>query len=1026
MRLPDQRERDAIRAELDVNLMVESPAGAGKTQSLCERMVAGIQASRYRVGEMAAVTFTRKAAAEMRGRLQLELERARPCDAIRDALSNLDRMFIGTIHSFCARLLREFPVEAGVSPGFEECDEALDEALRNHQLRRALEEPEGLVLLKRLSESGLKTEELFRVLQVLAENGEVDFPAPEAPEPELEAFWQEVERFSALLQSRLPDPLPLGTTCALQHKGRRLLERCRAANRQRLFSLLQLVQEWEREPKMILKYWAPTRKEQYELKSELMGGCARFRSHAVAPFLEQWRAWLYSSIIPFLAQVRDRTTLERRRRGCLSYNDLLLLSAELLRKHDVSRFPFRWLFVDEFQDTDPVQAEILFRMAAAADQEVEDWSQLALRPGALFIVGDPKQAIYRFRRADIETYSLVRSRMDRTLPLSASFRTLPGLCEWVNGVFSHLLPERGNEKQAAFSPLCSTRQGAGGVALLTQSSQAYQDVACEEAEAIADWILAHREYRWGDFMVLTLRRDDLSHYVQALEARGIPTEVTGGRARSLVLAEALVELLAVLADPYDQVGLIGVLRGPLFGLGDDQLYLHKDKGGAFTWWTGQGDTAVNEALAMIQRMRHQIGNLPLGAAVERILEESGLIALAGSHPGGQAEASELLLVADQIRQLGMQGMTLRDALAEVQLQQSDQPPSLACGPANVVRVMNVHQSKGLEARIVFLASPTGGAALRADRRIVRDPTGCRGYLSLRNRWQTYAQPPEWPEHEAVELEFLAAERVRLLYVAATRARDLLVVGRWSGSHGSAHRPWAAFEPFLGGAEELARSHPARPQTESGQPQTRPALRTDWAEPSWSRTSVLATNEEEASSLRAWAPAMPDALLDAERPDAAAIWGDLIHRLLEHLVRDPSLDSQALERLAHWFLFETPELEEFVPVALETVENLRATDFWRRVMEGARRLVEVPFAVRAGSRYVFGILDLAVKTEEGWELVDYKTGRRPLRKLVASYERQVQAYAEHWASLAEEKVSYAGIFGVREGKLSGDLRPEVLD
>ncbi|MEW6279208.1 MAG: UvrD-helicase domain-containing protein, partial [Candidatus Eremiobacterota bacterium] len=102
--LPDHAQRERIRCELDRNLMVESPAGSGKTHSMCARMVAGIVQGRYRVEHMVAVTFTRKAAAELRGRLQLALE------AVEAREVELDRMFIGTIHSFCARLLREAPV----------------------------------------------------------------------------------------------------------------------------------------------------------------------------------------------------------------------------------------------------------------------------------------------------------------------------------------------------------------------------------------------------------------------------------------------------------------------------------------------------------------------------------------------------------------------------------------------------------------------------------------------------------------------------------------------------------------------------------------------------------------------------------------------------------------------------------------------------------------------------------------------------------------------------------------------------
>ncbi|MEW6278009.1 MAG: UvrD-helicase domain-containing protein, partial [Candidatus Eremiobacterota bacterium] len=949
-----------------------------------------------------------------------------------------------------ARLLREAPVEAGVSPGFTECDERTDEALRHQAFRRALEGAEGAALLRELSRSGIQPEDLLGALDTVCDHGEVEFPVVEVEPPSVEPIWEEVDRFARGLDALLPQPLDPQTSCGIQQKGRRFLERWRTADRFRLFGLIQMLLDWEREPYMVLKYWARTRDEQYAVKERLDSLIERFRTRAVLPFLEQWRGHLYGQSVSFLMRVRGEYAEERRRLGMLNFNDLLVRAARLLRQHASVRerlqSRFRWLFVDEFQDTDPVQAEVLLLLAAVEGQVESDWTRVTLRPGALFIVGDPKQSIYRFRRADIQTCSAVKARMDDTVTLAASFRTLPHLCEWTNRVFAELLPEQATERQAAFSPLVPVRQGQGRVALLWQTCPRYQDAAACEADRIADWI-SRSQRRWADFMILTFKRDDLSLYAQALERRGIPVEVTGGRARNMELAEALLELLGVLGDPHDQVGLVGVLRGPLFGLDDDRLFRHREAGGAFTWWTGPGEPSVNEALAMLQAMRDRIRVLPVGAAVEQVLEETGLIALAASRPGGQAEAAELMLVADQVRELGLQGLTLPDAIREVRLNQSEQPPSLACGRSDVVRVMNLHKAKGLEAPVVFLASPTGGAPVRADLRIVRTGARAEGFLSIRNRWQTFAQPQDWPQHEWVELEFLREERTRLLYVAATRARDMLVVGRWSGTHGGAQRPWAAFDPFLGEAEELG---PFSPHSPDGAPvaasdtladlvvgdpspacgstaERLAAARARWQEergkarvPTWTRTSVLACQEEEGG-LRAWTPPVPPQVQAGERPDSAAIWGDLIHRLLERLVRDPDLGREQLERLARWFLFETPEMAEFIPLALDTLDQVRETGFWRRAMEASRRLVEVPFGVLDGGRYVFGVLDLALERPEGWELVDYKTGQGSVRELVKRHAGQIQRYAHHWAQLAAEPVIYAGIFSVRKGELSQDLR-----
>ncbi len=126
------------------------------------------------------------------------------------------------------------------------------------------------------------------------------------------------------------------------------------------------------------------------------------------------------------------------------------------------------------------------------------------------------------------------------------------------------------------------------------------------------------------------------------------------------------------------------------------------------------------------------------------------------------------------------------------------------------------------------------------------------------------------------------------------------------------------------------------------------------------------------------------------------------------------------RLARWHTFEEPELSELVPLALETLASLKESDFWRRAIRAGQRLVEVPFGVKVQDRLLFGILDLALLQEEGWEVVDYKTDRKSLEELVERYAGQINQYAEHWASLAPEPVSFAGIYGIRESRLSEDL------
>ena len=196
--VPDQAARDLIRERLDVNMLVEAGAGSGKTQSLVGRMAAGIAEGRYLVDHMAAVTFTRKAAAELRGRFQLELEdRLRTeqdperAGRLSGALGHLERLFAGTIHAFCAHLLRERPVEAGVVPGFSELDETAEAELLERAWREYLdrERAQGSPLLQQLTDSDLALHDLDEAFKDVCRHADVDFPAPDGAAPDLAEAW---------------------------------------------------------------------------------------------------------------------------------------------------------------------------------------------------------------------------------------------------------------------------------------------------------------------------------------------------------------------------------------------------------------------------------------------------------------------------------------------------------------------------------------------------------------------------------------------------------------------------------------------------------------------------------------------------------------------------------------------------------------------------------------------------------------------------------------------------------------------
>lgn len=1060
--LPDQQARDAIETDLDRNMLVEAGAGSGKTESLARRMVAGIVDGTYVIDHMAAVTFTRKAAAELRERCQVALERRLKAEQeatrrarLQDALSHLERLFVGTIHAFCAHLIRERPVEAGVAPGFTELEEEHNAALRRRVWREYIDlaRSHGSAELHELLEAGIAPHELDEAFATVCNFADAAFPPGDGSKPETRVARQGLDTFARTLEEDLPQDILLDGGCDLQQAGRSLRGLLKHADLDNPRALVELLARWEKTPHMTQKYWSGTPTERKALKAKLDALMLAFQQTTVLPFLTAWRQYVYRLALTLVLQGRTHFATARRKALTLNYEDLLQTAAVLLRENEHVRVAlqdkFRWIFVDEFQDTDPIQAEVMLLLAAAPGARGR-WTDVPLRPGSLFVVGDPKQSIFRFRRADMDTYQRVRRRIEQTggcvVSLTASFRAIPALCDWANTTFAQLFPHNATPQQPAFHGLHAVNTNStttsGGVFLLDIPDSVKEGaIRSVEANHIAASIrnaMDSNARRPGDILIITRKKRALGEYARALERLQIPVEVSGASAIiGSRLVTTLTLLLRVLSDPDDGPAVIGVLRGPLFGVSDEALYHHRAAGLPFLLTVPLEETEatpVTDALSILRSLYGWIRTLPAAAAVERILEHAGLMALAATTAPGAPEAAALQQAVDLIRAVTETGGSLADAVAmleeELEAGQMETVP-LEPGQRDVVRVMNLHKAKGLEAPVVFLADPLGGVPPRAEVRILRHGASVTGYLQLRKLTGPYSttvigEPADWVTHEQEELGYLAAEESRLLYVACTRAKEMLVIGRWAKSGGRGIRPWAPLDPTLTHARSLPsgaiehRGNASRPEFNgSGRAaaeQDREQRRTIIKGCSWQVETVTAlTHHSGAAQSTGQLP----------QADSGMAWGRLIHGMLEHAMRHPDYDRKALERLATWLAFDNPELLKVAPIAVDTVQRVRTSEVWREALAADERLVEVPFCITMADdtppRLLTGVIDLLYRNSNGWHLIDYKTDRLPLAALCDLYGDQIRHYAQHWAAVSKAPLVYAGLYSTQLGMRSNDLQ-----
>jgi ATP-dependent helicase/nuclease subunit A len=1068
--LTDCQAREAIHADLDTCLLVDAGAGSGKTSSLVGRMVALIKEGKCRVETMAAVTFTRKAAAELQGRFQLELERKfadetdpRAKELLGQALLNLNHCFLGTVHSFCAAILRERPVEAGLDPEFQEMDDLEDTLLRDRAWSEYLLriEAESPGMLAGLDEIGIQSQDLQDFYNTVSAYPEVEVVSQDCGRPDLSELQRQLAAMLEMAARLLPPRVPPGGWDDLQKVLKQALRWRRYFRLDNDNGLLRLLGKLDRNCKIVQKKWnSPA-----DAKTAL-AAVDNFRVQYLRPVLRQWREYRHWRIVDFVLPAADYYRQLRRDSSQLNYQDLLMETTALLRENpEVRRYfqsRYTHLLVDEFQDTDPLQAEIIFYLTGTVFGE-KDWRRLVPRPGSLFVVGDPKQSIYRFRRADIDTYNevkkLITAAGGRSLSLTTSFRSLNSLGDWINPSFSSFFPPEADQCQAAFAGLKTVRPDmagcTGGVRvnpLPPVERHRAGDIAALDAARIAAWIrmaldggisLARStdeinsgltgHPRPGDFLILLWNKKRMDCYARALEQQGIPFQIAGGAGftSSPELSE-LLKLGLALLDSDDPVRLTAVLRGLFFGFSDNLLYRFKVAGGKFhidSDLPAQLDKddlkAMDQAFSQLRQFRDWTHRLPACAALEKIINGLGVLPCALCGEMGQSRAGYLKQTLEYASKAEGRGITsfssLMDYLVMLMENGVEDEIDIFPGQNDVVRLMNLHKAKGLEAPVVFLANPGKQTPHPPVTHILRGPGRPQGYFVVQKQkehgCEVLGQPTGWDAYAAQEQQYLDAEEVRLLYVAATRARNLLVISTYPAKADGWH--WHAFQDYLKDVPELVDGSVCLPSTwDLPQAGNRCLGMEDfttaagswleaggsWQEPSYRLVAVTALAKSEA--------AMPPAATGSK----GLAWGRVVHRALEACTRDIRLDLPLLvANLLQEEERDPAELEQ----AVELIRGILASPLWQRMTSSQVHYVEVPLAVNEGDTTVSGVIDLVFREAAGWVIVDYKTDSlangRDLAAKAAYYAPQVRMYSRCWEQLSGEGVCEAGLYFTSLGK-----------
>ncbi len=1061
----DALARERITNEINCNFFVEAAAGSGKTSSLVDRMIAMVGAG-IDVSRICAITFTKAAAKEFYGRFQEQLmERSgdEKTDAVlraryAEALRNIDLCFMGTIDSFSDMLLHEHPLEAGMPSETKVCSDhdAKPQYLAEYARIKCGEYGEELQKKYELFRSAQKNaDEVFaKCIGIFTERREAEFVYSLPADMDVNTtFTTWKNKLVQLLNMLVDHPEYAGSGIGIQKelkKYPKIISVLRDNWNPQIGAVLSAMKQTDNNDKASnLRLYhdkdriltpddlVPGLTDAFSTKTDKKGNIQYYYLDLTeTDAYKKLKKAQYYATMDFLASAAPMIAAEMRKKGTMTFHDALLTLRDMLRndaatggriiRHIAKRHSY--YLVDEFQDTDPLQAEIVFYLAA---QEPEpDWTACVPRDGSLFIVGDPKQSIYRFRGADVSSFLRVRGLFEQgageVLMLSRNFRSTTKLHQWFNQVFPemltktehvqsayHPIPIADDNKNNAYSGIYTYRSNISPYGKLLDDAEQVKTVICRLIGNPAVRLKNGAPPQFRDIMIIAYRKKQTAEIAKALQAAGIPVRVEGQTdfADCPALAAA-VRLFAAAAQPTDAMAVYGALTSDVFHIPEEAVKQFCCIGGRLNAFSEQKDQfaqfpSVQAALEKIRTYVLAGSGMDSAALLAWIADDTKLLAKTGS------KSLEYYCYAlELLRRAEADGTVMCHADAAVFLSglltESDTERCVSLSPDdNRVHIANLHKVKGLQAPIVILADPKS-TDHDPDLRVMHHPnrTECR-IFALKSGNSVIAETDVFSSDFDDECECMTAEKLRLLYVAATRAENILIIGDSVNSNGERYNgnPWQVFLPYAEGtAAACIPENPAvipmpevRADGESLYEQA--AAQSALVETSVSEPTYSIVRPSQMKLKPVTAEDADDAPEQAPIDRNAALTGTLVHRLMECIVSGgvPENGDMLITSILREY---DADAETYAPMLKKVLETMTCggyaqesgfkADLLAILRQADEVYCEVPFCQKRESEIVHGVIDLLYRCGDAWQIIDYETNAERAH-LGEKYAAQLAAY-----------------------------------
>lgn len=1103
--MTDSEARKLIISEIDTNIFVEAGAGSGKTTMLVERMVAMVEKG-LPVEKICTITFTKAAANEFYERFQKRLiERSKvsaefngsdhellpkpteeTAERCRKALENIDLCFMGTIDSFCNMILSEHPTEANVPSDAKLIDEKQENEVYTQFYVDVCAGKYGKELREKARHFSVlfwNPEDKFVILtKELMDRRNVSFiykkQSDENPytflEQDRETMIKVLDRFNqdlSKLHLEVKDDEDVEEVYLAQSAT---LHKSWYYNYTGVERALNKIASLSYDGTPDELGFTTERFVREKDGSTVLNIADEDSKDALIPKLREYK---YYKTLSFLLDCVPHLEEKMRQEGNLTFFDYLYYLRNMLQndadnnggkliEYIYNRHSY--FMIDEFQDTNPMQAEVFFHMAAE-NPEGSDWKKCRPRPGSLFIVGDPKQSIYRFRSADVSSYiqirELFRNGVGKVVSLVNNFRSRNIIKNYFNSVFESLMPED-TADQSAYQDIenVGSKENAEefeGIYIYDTYSKTLLDAHPEMNDydqqiRIVKTLVNNPKYQiaerdrsskdfgklrrisYRDFMIIYAGKKPIAGCIARFNEEAIPIRVEGKVLfEECEALKAICNIYKAVTARQDVISLVAALYGPVFGFNENDLTAYKTHGGDIRLELNKeySDSGIEEALGRLSNTSGQIASLTPSSLFEKIIDDYRIYEFVPSDGmevvyytleliRGEEQSGNIITYEDTCRYLdellsGESGLERCLNLKEEE---------------DAVHIANLHKVKGLEAPIIILAK-AGNAPTNPDIRIdysASDDNGqpqTKGYVIKVTETTNSGVPislistNQFDQAAEAEKESLKREVDRLIYVAATRARNVLIYNRSRVANARTGNPQDTASRWKPLKEKLLNKAKGADNSEhmilevAGE-------NLAYRKPDYKEADPVSLYEQTTSTKitkeASYVKASPSTLktvskisedsFEAEGKEEikdetySTLIGTMVHRLMEMIIMSKdrlSKENAVNNILSEYLIAEMGEYRETFRKKLESVYDVMHNGGYPQINGATQNILpeilcaeevysEVPFTYKEEGTIWNGIIDLIYRKGNKLHIIDWKTNRDD-EGLAEHYKEQLKAY-----------------------------------